>query len=658
MKLKNLCWALSACLPLNVYAAEKDTQEAIKVTTLSPITITIIGKVAVANATIAGTPVKELPINIHVVNEEEVDRLKFVDPDEFLDRIPGESQVRNLRIPAGGKGYTIPLVDGIPLENPYEGATQRLDRINTNDIQRVEVIKGPASAVYASNAFGGVINVVSRDAPKTPETKVWSEVGNFGRKRVGVNTGAQAGKLGYFIDANVRRLDGARQEAKNDREQFSSKLQYTLTSQTTLTARLEHFEEDSIVRGDLTASQIAEDPTQAGSLSSSTELEQDTLSLNVTHQLDNGQLDASLVIREKDTVGVSRFGGPEDENDVGVSTKLVYRYDFDDSNVITGFETYNGQQDIKAFGRDDIALSGAFDAFENTRDIYAVFAQYEARATDRLTLSAGVRYEDITSTSTEVSAEEAGFDDVSPKLGAVYRLNASNRIWFGASQGFYAPDASDLFNRETGNAGLQPEESTNVEVGLRGQLGALSYDTSYYHNEIKNYLVDQEFFLNGLEFERVTNAGQVTVQGLETVVEYAPQQASWRVGFTHTYAKNIYDSFVSSDGDFSGNELRRSPRHHVNARIAWLPTKQLTAELEGDFYSSYYSDDENTHAGRFKRDERINLRVSYEKGPWSVWLHGINLTDTLEDRATYSRGRLQFRTVDGRSYYLGAEYKF
>ena len=81
-------------------------------------------------------------------------------------------------------------------------------------------------------------------------------------------------------------------------------------------------------------------------------------------------------------------------------------------------------------------------------------------------------------------------------------------------------------------------------------------------------------------------------------------------------------------------------------------------ELEGDLYSSYYADDANTPAGKFKRDERINLRIQYDQGPWQFWLNALNLTDTLEDRASYSRGNLKFRTVDGRTIYAGVGYKF
>ena len=106
-------------------------------------TITVLGKEAAKESTLGGIALKELPLNAHIVDLEEIERLRFVDPNELLDRIPGETQVRNLRIPDGGKSYTLAYVDGVPIESPYGGATQRLDRVNTSEIQRVEVIKGP-----------------------------------------------------------------------------------------------------------------------------------------------------------------------------------------------------------------------------------------------------------------------------------------------------------------------------------------------------------------------------------------------------------------------------------------------------------------------------------------------------------------------------------
>ncbi|MGJ8680014.1 TonB-dependent receptor family protein [Paraglaciecola sp.] len=632
--------------------------------------ITVLGKSNTQDADLGGISLKELAINSHVVGRAEMERLRFVDPDEFLDRIPGETQVRNLRIPDGGKSYTIPMLDGVPLESPYEGATQRLDRTNTSDIQRVEVLKGPASALYANNAFGGVINVVSRDAPKKPETKISLEAGDFNRLRAGVNTGGTVNNVGYFFDLNARQLNGLRDQAKSDRQQASGKLIFNPTDITKISTRFEYLDEDVNARGDLTAEELKQDPTQAGGLSSSTDLSQSAVSIKVEHLLESGKIEGNLVRREKDTVGESRFRGPQDENDLAYSGKLMYLHDLENSNIIVGLDRYDGTQDTKQFERGDSSLSGTYTPFENGLTINAYFGQYQIDATDKVSITAGLRKEDIKLTSSLYS-QAANFSDVSPKLGITYQLSPDNMLWLGLSEGFYAPNMDHLFDLEDGNPDLKPEEARNIEIGLRGNWNNWHYDTSIYQNTITNYLVTQEFVRQVIgedgenaeqEYELTTNAGAVNISGIETVIEYTPKNAVWRAGLTHTYTDNTYDSFVQSTpgaaDDLTGKVLRRSPDHHLNVRIAWLPLDGLSAELEADMYSHYFADAINSAESKFTRGDRINLRLNYEFDQWRVWLHGLNLTDTMEDRATYSRGQMKFRTIDGRTFYAGASYTF
>lgn len=627
--------------------------------------ITVLGKAATEDAELGGINLKALPINTHVVGKAEIERLRFVDPDEFLDRIPGETQVRNLRIPDGGKSYTIPMLDGMALESPYEGATQRLDRVNTFAIERVEVIKGPASALYPNNAFGGIVNVVSRNAPLTPETQISIEAGDFNRLRAGLSTGGRVEELGYFFDANTRSLDGARDETVNDRDQISGKLTYQLTDTTRLATRLEYFDENKVARGDLTAEELDTDPTQAGSLSSSENLTQNMLSIKLEHLFESGKFDINLVRREKDTIGESRFRGPQDENDLGYSAKVMYRHDLDNASFIVGYDSYRGEQDVEQYARGDSELQGEFDAYINDLEIDAYFSQYQFNANEKLMLTAGIRNEDITLSST-LYTDKAKFSDFAPKLGLTYQLNFNHMLWLGISEGFYAPSLSNLFDPEEGNQGLNPEEAQNIELGFRGHFGDWHYDTSIYRNDISNYLVTQEFVrtVDGLEeeFERTTNAGKVSIKGIETVIEYTPKNTNWRLGLTHTFTRNTYDSFIQSvagaDDDLSGKVLRRSPDHHLNARVAWLPIDNLTLELEGDFYSAYFADNENSPESKFTRGERINLRADYQLKQWRIWLHALNLTDTMEDRATFSRNTMSFRTIDGRTIYAGASYTF
>ena len=628
--------------------------------------ISILAKKNLEGAEIAGINVKELPINVHVVGLAEIERIRFVDPNEFLDRIPGETQVRNLRIPDGGKGYTIPLVDGLPLENPYEGATQRLDRVNTFDIAQVQVIKGPTSALYGNNAFGGVVNVITKDAPKQTQGQILIEAGNFDRSRLGVSLGGTASEVGFFFDANTRHLDGLRADSKNDKDQFSAKLIFSVNDELKVTARAEYLDEAVVARGDLTAEQITQDKRQAGSLSSSTDLQQSTFALKLEQYVEAGLIEFSLLQREKDTIGLSRFRGPQDEYDVGQSLKFTYRHDLDFGHLISGYELYDSEQETKRYARSDLELQGAYTEFKNELTIDAYFLQYHAEVFEALTLTAGARYEDIELTSSLFN-EQAQFSDLSTKVGVSYQLSKEHLIWASMSEGFYAPDLGDLYDFEEGNPNLDPEEMKNLEFGIRGYFGAWHYDSSVYHSEIKNYLVTQEFTrLNdsGLEeeYEQVTNAGQVSLKGVESVIEYIPQQTNWRFGITHTFNRNTYDSFVQStpgaSDDYSGKVMRRAPKHHVNARLAWLGKEDFTVELEADVYSHYYADHQNSEQSKFTRDPRINLRLDYQFKQWKFYLHALNLTDTLEDRATYSRDKMKFRTIDGKTLYLGATYQF
>ena len=660
MKIKSISLAAlsSSLIATTVYAEEQSLNNDNKIEA-----ITVLGAPILENATLGGINLKNLPLNAHVVGQTEIERIRFVDPNELLDRIPGETQVRNLRIPDGGKSYTLAFVDGVPIENPYEGATQRLDRVNTFDIQRVEVIKGQASALYPNNVFGGIVNVVTRDIPKETQASINLEAGNFDRQRFGFNFGSTVGKLGYSLDVNNRRLDGLREGAQNDRDAASLKLVYDLSDNTRITTRLERFEEVTEFRGDLTAEEIQQDPTQAGSLSSAEDLEQDTVSVALKHSFNSGELRFVALNRIKSTIGLSRFRGPEDEEDDAININASYRHDLANGSITVGIDTYSGDIDTRAFDRDDLELAGSFTEFTNNIDIDAYYAQYQTQLLEDLVLTTGVRYEDISLSSDITNNRQAEFDDLSPKIGLNYSLSKTTQIWASISDGFYAPDLDDLFDADNGNPNLNPEEAQNIEIGVRGSWGNWAYDTSFYHNEIENYLVTQELIdVNNNEFELTTNSGQVTVKGVESVIEYTPANANWRVGVTHTYADNRFDSFVQStqgaDDDFSGNQLRRSPKHHVNARIAWAPIANFTAELEGDFYSSYFSDDANSAEGRFTRGERINVRLTYEQENWRVWLNALNISDTLEDRATFSRDTLTFRTIDGRTYYAGVAYKF
>ncbi|MCK4840810.1 MAG: TonB-dependent receptor [Methylococcales bacterium] len=642
----------------------------------------------VLDAKLGGIDIKTLPVASTIVNQEEMKRLKFVDPDELLDRIPGETQVRNLRIPNGSKSYTIPMVDGAALTSPLSGSTQAFgDSVNAQDIERIEIFKGPVSALHANNAFGGVINVVSKGSVSMPEqnTRFWVEAGNHDRYRGGVSSQGELKGVGYLFDLNTWNIGAYRdqtnitdnlgnttiQETGEERHQASAKFIFHPDEVSSLILRGSYLKEHLTVPGDLEEPDFIIDDSGIGK--DGTFSDEETFTGSAIYKrdfTDADHLDANFTIRLLESSGISRFSGSHDDDTTDINGKISYKHDFDfwNSNFIMGTDIYHGINDD--FNPGKMGRSGMEESSKDygTTGIYAGFAQVQFSPIENLQITAGVRHESIdleqsnTTQSGVVTANRASFSATLPKAGISYDFLDRHRVWFAYGEGFLAPSISQLYTGRGNNPNLNPEEAEHFEVGLRGSLPLfnrdLTYDTSYYHQDINQYIINRD--LLGVDMN--ANAGKVTIQGVETVLEYQPFDFI-RLGVTHTYARNIYKRYIDSNGDdLSGEEMNRSPEHHINGRVAVMPLEGLAIELEVDSSTSYTTLDNASKdpQGRFSRDERINLRLTYDKGPYELWFHALNIGDVKEDRVGYSTrsGVRSIRTVDGLQLYGGIAYNF
>ncbi|MCP3668832.1 MAG: TonB-dependent receptor plug domain-containing protein [Gammaproteobacteria bacterium] len=160
-----------------------------------------LGEISVTVSSRVATDIQDAPAAISVIGEEELDIVKFTDAtDELMKRIPGYSMSRNLRIPIGSKNYTANLIDGVAVGTRFgSGTIGFADDTNTLDIERIEVLRGPASALYGSHALGGAINIITRKPPLDPEFRVWGEGGEYDRQRGGVSAAGSKGSVGYFL---------------------------------------------------------------------------------------------------------------------------------------------------------------------------------------------------------------------------------------------------------------------------------------------------------------------------------------------------------------------------------------------------------------------------------------------------------------------------
>jgi outer membrane receptor protein involved in Fe transport len=621
------------------------------------------------------TKVQDTPSAVTVVDKEALDRIKFTDArEELMKRIPGYSMSRNLRIPMGSKNYTINLIDGLSMGSTFgSGSIGFADDVNTFDIERVEVIRGPASALYGSNALGGVINVITREPPLEPEYRVWAEAGQYSRQRAGVSAGGTAGTVGYFLDANILDSEGAQERTESERKQLSGKLLFAPSDNSMLTLRAEYLDTYLENPGRITQTQYNDDWLQAAVPDAYTDEQVETLSAKYELDLTNRSgIELSYGLRNTDSEGPPSYspkGGFSSRDVTNQNMVALYRHRLDtlDSQFIVGTDFVRSVSDSDTYTERNTSsdIAKHWDVVANNT---SPFAQYEFSPHEKVRVSLGARYDRIrysaegykvsNGVTTEYD-ESTTFTHTSPKAGVTFKLDEKSSLWFGYGQGFVVPSSSYLFVGSwdyDANPDLDPEQAENYEIGFRGQYrpANLSYDFVLYHTTIEDMLVADD------DLSMYVNAGEVRVRGLETMASWAPLK-SLRFDLTHTYADNKYLDFTTGTSDYSGHTLAYSPKHHIDLRTIWMPIQGLEAELEWNRTSKYYTSTDNSDPeGRESRPSIYNLRVSYNKGHWSYWGHILNLTDKkYAERVSYSsKSDRTFDIGSPRTIYAGVAYNW
>ncbi|MEY8211576.1 MAG: TonB-dependent receptor, partial [Gammaproteobacteria bacterium] len=384
-------------------------------------------------------------------------------------------------------------------------------------------------------------------------------------------------------------------------------------------------------------------------------------------------------IRQDEGHSITGYGGESDYQFLDMNFKAQYRHDFQGMvapvSLTTGIDLVNGSNELQRIS------AGRFSEAKQDIDkfVYAPFAQLEVMATDRLTATLGLRYENVEYDAKDLSdptkSNERVFKKFSPKLGLSYDLTDDHMMFAGVSKGFAPPSRNQIFTDTYSNPGLAAEVATNVEMGIRGAFAEqnLSYDIGLYYMNVEDYISNeyvetvQEFSrgrLQNVDKFRPVNAGKVNFRGLEAQIEYEPVDYL-RFAVSYTYARNKFVDFIDDEGgadekDLSGHYLASSPKHHINTRVTLIPMTDLEIELEMDSYSGSYTNSDNDldSQGRFNQADIFNLRVNYETGPVELWLTALNITDKKYATGVSYRSSRSYSVGDGRSIYTGVAYNF
>lgn len=577
---------------------------------------------------------KQAPASISVVTREELEKKNFRDLAEALKDVPGidvlgatgKTGGLNISIRGMSSDYTLILIDG-RRQNPGGDVTPNGFSAALNGlmppisaIERIEVIRGPMSTLYGSDALGGVINIITRKVSKEWGGEVSVQTGQPQHSEDGA-----AYKTSLYLNGPIKqdmlglaiRGDVSRQEASdlirdpaldpsapnNSRNPAPGKnRKHTIGAKLTLTPSKSHdiwldveqnrsWNDNS--DGRLGNRDAASTNAQIPGYADEMRFNRDQVALGHTSRFDFGLLESSIMRNDTETIGRTiphpRTGLPypgtraaPGEHRTLQSENLV----FDTKFVTTVTDTHlltTGAQYTKS------TLIDAYLPKDHQRTTYAFFAEDEWQLSDALTATFGGRYDH----------HNAFGGHVSPRAYLVWNATPQLTLKGGISKGFKSPDVRSLIegsnnvggqgaNATIGNPDLKPEISTSTEFSvLFDNLQGFNSSATLFHNKIKDKITGSgNCDINPIaSCSANKNAGtpyninvdQAKTWGLE-LTSRAAINAAWSVSAAYTWT----DSELIEAGEVVG-KLSDTAKHIANAQVNWAATDKLNLWLRGEY---------------------------------------------------------------------------
>lgn len=520
----------------------------------------------------AESAAERLPASVSIIDREEIELDGLTTLADALKDQPGVSTVQNgpagsltsVFIRGANSKHTLALYDGIRLNDPSTAtAVFNFGSDLLGDAGRIEIVRGPLSSLYGSDAIGGVINILPRSAPESGfQPFAEASVGEFNTIRALAGAGYGGDRVRGVITAETFDSDGydvtpARMSTATGDPDGASVDVITANGEIDLTEALrlealirrrEAVSEFDTFSGGPSFAQRADDPDLE------TRDDQTLWALGLTGEALSGALETRLrggqVIYDLESLdGAAITDSYEAERDFAQAS-VTYRQTGTRLAIEPIFSAGIDWQDERI--DTDTAFNNPLSVSEDTVSLYGAV---QGGLTEALTVTASARYDDY----------EAFGGQTTGNIGAVYALpGLSTRLRASYGTSFKAPTLSERFASSafvTPNPDLEPEEGETFEIGFDTTLETVSFGAAWYDGEVEN-LIETVF-----DFTTFTgtneNIGRADLSGWEAYGEWTPIDAlTLAADYTYTDAINADD----------GARLQRRPEHAWSVRAVIRPS--------------------------------------------------------------------------------------
>ena len=627
----------------------------------------------------------ESPIAISIIHPETINRIKPSRVEFLLNSVSGvympsignEQHMMAIRQPISLKGLYLYLEDGMPIRTSGLFSNNALIELNTGAIKKIEIIKGPASALYGAEAIGGVINVLSQTALPNKFLDIINQVNSIGLYKLDLNIGIPTSKGGWVINANYT-------------TQHKGPIEYSDFNKKGISIRhdfdrgkwmgyqsLQYIEYFAQMTGSVDSIHFASH--NLSSLQTFTFRKMNVLRFrqNVNYQWSENALTTfnfmyrDNVMDQNPTYAIAstnistKFKGQTNRN-------AFKAYVFDIQHIVT-FKPINSklvfgasidrtQQNFKANYIDIIkdtnimkytrytypAIDSLVANYQTKINNQALYLNFITKIGSNIKTNLALRYDyfeyrfgNLLNSGTPSAINN--FSSVTPKIGITYNKNNFG-LYSNYSQGFVPPQITEIYNTIRVPF-LLPQTFNNMEVG-----GWMHFQKWYSEIAIYQLLGNNEIISvrqpDGVNLNQ--NSGSTKHIGIEYQLKYKASH-NLELNWSATNAKHNYISTSIKGIDVSGNEMSAAPRFWSNLSSYIKLNNHLGTNIEWQHQSSYFMDE--TNSTQYPGFDVINYRLNYKIGNSEFWLHLLNVTNAYY--ATMATKNFSVKGNAAYSYYVG-----
>nr|WP_295922278.1 TonB-dependent receptor [uncultured Dyadobacter sp.] len=612
----------------------------------------------------------ETPLAIHSISKLTINDTKATRLDMLLNKVPGvfmvdlgnEQHSMSMRQPLGYNNLYLYLQDGVPVRTVGDFNHNALIEINQAAVGRVEVIKGPASSLYGSEAVGGAVNFITPSPSWKPSGKIQVEAGSRGYKRTDFFASNTFGKLGLYVGGYYVNQNQAERLHNDFRKlALTFRADYTFNEKNKLTFTGDYIDYQTDQVGGLDSAHFYGKDYESRYRFTYRKVNALRFKASLDHFWDESNKTTVTLFHRNTSIGqnpfyriamaagsATRANGQINEdafNSYGAIVQHRKNFNFLNAKWITGASLdFSPATYVANYIRVNVDGSRIFNSYESTDSLLtnykvdlfnsALYTQFEFNPLEKLKIVAAARYDrmdykfdNLLPAGSFSGAADATnhFSYFTPKLGLTYSFTGQTGVYANYSVGFAPPNITDLFTGVQVPT-LKPSTYNNYEIGGwvnfhegRGNVELTVYQLNG-NNEIVNVRLPDGTYQN-------QNAGETTHAGVEVNFRYNfAGGLSVRAG--GTYAQHKYKQYVQQENVYSGNQMSQAPPHIVNSEMTYKPLffKGFRIALEWQSLGSYYTDPRNTE--KYKGFNVFNARAGYQYKGVEFWVNCLNIANT------------------------------